>query len=148
MDTAGKIIIAIFMTLLAVAFTGADIGKVGIHPDCIDGVDNDGDGSNDFADSQCEEYPYADGGGEYPTTFGSGGKAFSSIAYENSVWEIHYQYLTVLYGIGDPDWCLAYNDPAATYNLAFYQTLYSPSITNYKDTSIQDYTDWYNANCP
>lgn len=148
MKYQGKAIMVIFLTLLAVAFTGAEIGKVGIHPDCLDGVDNDGDGSTDFADNQCEEYPFADGGGEYPTTFGQGGKAYSSIAYEYSTWEVHYQYLSVLYGLVDADWCSKYSQIGPYYTLDWYENNFSLQLTNYKDTSVQDYTNWYNANCP
>jgi len=55
--------------ILAVLFGNALAGitPTGYHADCIDGVDNDGDSFTDGDDSDCAEYPYADGNGEDPT---------------------------------------------------------------------------------
>jgi len=56
------IILAIF---LGNALTG--FAPVGYHEECIDGIDNDGDGFNDADDLQCQIYPYEDGNGESDT---------------------------------------------------------------------------------
>lgn len=53
-----------FLILLFVAISIKGSNSVGIHPDCTDGQDNDGDGSIDHHDDDCFAYPYADGNGE------------------------------------------------------------------------------------
>lgn len=140
MDSRGKIIIAIFMFMLAFALTGKTIipeAPVGIHAQCEDGIDNDGDTNIDIQDDDCYYYPFADGGGEYLTTTGAGGKAWSSSSYSISLWQYHYDqgYNT------QSGWCNDYS-------------LYIPSYQNVetdsggKDTSAQDYTEWKNTFCP
>lgn len=138
--TNGKILVAFFVALLAVAITGKTTPIVGVNDNCIDALDNDGDTSFDWDDYECLTYPYADGGGEYGTT---PAKQFASPFYEASVWEIHYQYFATFYGWGDPQWCFSFNDPGTTTNLNFYN-----QFTPYGDTSVQDFTDWEAANCP
>lgn len=138
--TNGRILVAFFVALLAVAITGKTTPIIGVHPDCYDGVDNDSDGATDWNDNQCNEYPFEDGGGEYFTTYE---KAFASERYAYSVWEVHYAYHGDFFGITDLDWCSAFNDPAATYNLNYYSF-----YTAFGDTSVQDYTDWEAENCP
>ena len=51
--------------LLGNALTG--FAPIGYHEECIDGIDNDGDGMNDADDLQCQMYPYEDGNGESDT---------------------------------------------------------------------------------
>ncbi len=55
--------------LLAVAMGAALTGIVPVkyHQDCIDGIDDDGNGDIDGEDPDCAEYPYADGNGEENT---------------------------------------------------------------------------------
>ena len=53
------IILAIFLGNALAGFA-----PVGYHADCIDQVDNDGDGMIDADDPECTEYPYSDGNGE------------------------------------------------------------------------------------
>lgn len=55
----------ILAVLLGNALTG--FAPVGYHADCIDGIDNDGDGMTDADDMECSEYPYSDGNGEETT---------------------------------------------------------------------------------
>ena len=55
----------ILAVLLGNALTG--FAPVGYHEECIDGIDNDGDGLNDADDLQCQIYPYEDGNGESET---------------------------------------------------------------------------------
>jgi hypothetical protein len=137
MNSSGKIIIAIFMALLATALTGKVSTPVGIHSQCEDGIDNDSDSDIDIVDTNCFDYPFADGGGEYTTTTGVGGKAWSSSSYSISIWEYHYNQ-----GYNsDPAWCSDYSLYIASYNLLFTES-------GGKDTSGQDYTNWKNQNCP
>ena len=56
------IILAIFLGNALAGFA-----PVGYHADCIDGIDNDGDGMTDADDGECSDYPYSDGNGEEPT---------------------------------------------------------------------------------
>lgn len=77
---AAGIILAIF---LGNALTG--FAPVGYHEECIDGIDNDGDGFNDADDLQCQIYPYEDGNGESDTppesqTYDGVGTGFQSLA--------------------------------------------------------------------
>lgn len=55
------------MAILAGALTGKGVVTIGIHADCQDGLDNDGDQDVDFGDNECYQYPYSDGAGESPT---------------------------------------------------------------------------------
>ena len=57
---------ALFLIVVAYAFTGA-AAPVGIHAECMDTIDNDGDASIDVEDQDCIDYPFADGNGESPT---------------------------------------------------------------------------------
>lgn len=138
--TNGKILVAFFVALLAVAITGKTTPAVGVHPDCFDGIDNDSNGQTDWDDGNCEEYPFEDGGGEYLTTYE---KLFASERYAYSVWEVHYIYFADYYGATDLDWCAGFNDPAFSHNVNFYS-----GYDQFGDTSVQDYTDWEAANCP
>ncbi len=56
------IILAIFLGNALAGFA-----PVGYHADCIDNVDNDGDGMIDADDPECTDYPYSDGNGEEHT---------------------------------------------------------------------------------
>ena len=60
-------IVFLFVAILAGALTGSARTYVGIHAECEDGLDNDGDLDVDFGDQQCFEYPYADGNAESDT---------------------------------------------------------------------------------
>ena len=67
----------IVLGLVAVALVGSGPGPEGIHAECADGLDNDGDGGTDLGintgppvpnwDQSCLDYPYADGNGETDT---------------------------------------------------------------------------------
>lgn len=67
----------IVLGLVAVALVGSAPGPEGIHAECADGLDNDGDGGTDLGintgapvpnwDQSCLDYPYADGNGETDT---------------------------------------------------------------------------------
>jgi hypothetical protein len=60
-------IIAVFLLLIASAFAGSGPRFVGIHEECIDGIDNEGDGDIDVYDNECYFYPFEDGNGEEDT---------------------------------------------------------------------------------
>jgi len=60
-------IVAIFLLLIASAFSGSGQTAIGIHEECEDAMDNDLDGDIDFADSECFFYPFEDGNAENPT---------------------------------------------------------------------------------
>ena len=83
---AGAMILAL---LLGNALSG--IGVVGYHPECIDGIDNDGDGQSDGMDIQCSDYPYEDGNGESETP--PQDRSTSSDDY-SSFFEYHRDYMT------------------------------------------------------
>lgn len=52
----------LFFAVMVNALVGTS--QIGIHEDCLDGLDNDGDSFTDFGDNDCAIYPYADGNGE------------------------------------------------------------------------------------
>ena len=59
---------------------------MGIHVECSDGIDNDGDLAVDANDQDCTNYPFADGNGESPTPLGErytsdGGYTMSAYDY-------------------------------------------------------------------
>jgi hypothetical protein len=54
---------ALFLITMAYALTGAS-APVGIHVECADAIDNDGDLAVDADDQECIDYPFADGNGE------------------------------------------------------------------------------------
>lgn len=60
-------IVVLFLAILAGALAGSPRTYIGISAECEDGLDNDGDNDIDFGDSECYEYPYADGNGESNT---------------------------------------------------------------------------------
>ena len=82
---------AIAALILAVLMGNALVGSnpIGYHSDCIDGIDNDGDGQSDGMDIQCSEYPYADGNGETETPPEE--RSTSTDAY-SSLFEYHRDY--------------------------------------------------------
>ena len=55
----------VLAVMLGTALTGLVVTKY--HPECIDEIDNDGDGDNNGDDANCAVYPYADGEGESQT---------------------------------------------------------------------------------
>lgn len=52
----------LFFAVAVNALIGTPVTQ--IHEDCLDGIDNDTDGTIDFGDIDCQTYPYADGNGE------------------------------------------------------------------------------------
>jgi len=73
----------VLAVMLGTALTGLVVTKY--HPECIDGIDNDGDGDNNGDDANCAEYPYADGEGESQTpgpqmTYDGVSTAFKSLS--------------------------------------------------------------------
>jgi hypothetical protein len=136
MDASGKILVGIFLGLLAVAFTGDTSPGVGFSKECIDGIDNDADGSIDQNDSDCSSYPYADGAGEAFTQIGAD---YQSEKYEYS----YFDWQRLYGGITDASHC----NPV---NFESYETSYG-DIQNYsngKDTAYDDYVYWRAQNCP
>jgi len=131
--TAGGFILALFV---AVAFTGvASPSPIGINSDCMDGIDQDGDGTIDEMDDQCWEYPFADGAGEYQTTFGPTGKMFSSDSYEMSVWDWQNQVAPHIFQPGS--------------QICFDNSVYSQidQVSDGDDPSLTQYNDWIALNC-
>ncbi len=56
--------------IMALILGNALVGtsNIGYHPDCTDGIDNNGDSFIDGDDPNCVDYPWADGNGELETT--------------------------------------------------------------------------------
>ena len=71
----------------------AGIGVIGYHAECIDAIDNDGDGQTDGMDIQCTNYPYSDGNGESETPMEQ--RSTSSDSYA-SLFEYHETYMDPL----------------------------------------------------
>lgn len=142
MDSRGKALVAIFLGLLAVAFTGTDTPGIGFAKECIEGIDNDADGFIDWADTECFDYPYADGNGESYTQIGSD---YQGEYYEYSMFDYEFTYGNNAGNLGY--WCdpvQASGDPGT--KMAYYQSL--DSYSNGKDRAAYDYQYWFNANCP
>jgi len=75
---------ALFLITMAYALTGA-AAPVGIHVECADAIDNDGDMAVDAEDQECINYPFADGNGESPTPMGdrySSDSGYTMTAYD------------------------------------------------------------------
>ena len=60
-------ILALFLVLIAGAFTGSLPETYGYSTECTDDMDNDLDGFIDVADESCFQYPFEDGNGETDT---------------------------------------------------------------------------------
>ena len=134
--TAGGFILAL---LVAVAFTGTAQEVVGIHAECEDMIDNDGDSDIDAYDDQCWEYPFADGGAEYGTTQYPTGKMWSSDSYSMTLHEWR-----VSQGDLDPALFGHHNYCFGNYEQA-YADLFN--ITNGEDDSQSQYAEWKSQNC-
>ena len=132
----GQILVAFFLALLAVSLTGDQSQGVGFAKECIDGIDNDSDGSIDVNDSDCLSYPYADGEGE---TFTQIGADYQSEKYAYSIFDYQYLY----FGASDTFWC-----QQTTYDnkVIEYQAL--ENYSNGKDKAYDDYLYWFAQNCP
>jgi len=131
--TAGGFILAL---MVAVAFTGAEAAApIGIKAECQDGIDQDNDGDIDDMDSNCWEYPFADGGGEYATTFGPTGKGFNSDeGYTMSVWDWQNQVAPHMF-IGG----------SSCFQDALYMSIDANS--NGEDPSLSQYLEYEGINC-
>ena len=138
MDSRGQLILAIFFALLAVAFTGGERQGVGFSKECIDGIDNDGDGLIDESDvNGCLSYPYEDGFGELFTPFG---EDYQADYYSVSFFDYQYQY--GIHAGDDSGWfCPNYQSLVFEYgNIQNY--------SNGKDRAQIDYMNWHSLNCP
>jgi hypothetical protein len=131
--TAGGFILAL---MVAVAFTGApEASPIGIKAECQDGIDQDMDGDFDDMDLNCWEYPFADGGGEFPTTFGPSGKGFNSDeGYTMSVWDWQNQVAPHMF-FGS----------SSCFQDALYNSIDANS--NGKDPSLSQYQEYELLNC-
>jgi hypothetical protein len=137
--TAGGFILAL---LVAVAFTGSPQTVVGIHAECEDAIDNDGDTDIDAFDDQCWEYPFADGGAEYGTTQYPNGKMWSSDSYSMTLHEWRLQQIELnppLGGSFEHQYCDS-GRYSAEYALV-------ATATNGEDNSEDQYTTWHSENC-
>jgi len=90
---------ALFLITMAYAFTGAP-GPVGIHVECMDGIDNDGDMAVDAEDQDCINYPFADGNGESPTPLGE--RYTSDRGYTKSAYDYWFEALNAGTYTADP----------------------------------------------
>ena len=84
------------VAVVILAFGLAGTLPIGLHKQCSDGIDNDNDFDPlyppefgaDAYDSNCAEYPYADGNGESPTPanerFNSIGVAYQISGYDTA----------------------------------------------------------------
>lgn len=133
--TNGKILVAFFVALLAVAITGTDTPGVGFAKECTDGLDNDVDGGIDWLDSECRDYPFADGLGEVFTAIGAD---YLADYYEVSSWDYDYQYRP---GMNDADWCISEESKQASYDAI-------QTYSGGKDRAGDDYRLWAAQNCP
>lgn len=137
--TAGGFILAL---LVAVAFTGSAQEVVGIHAECEDAIDNDGDSDIDAFDDQCWQYPFADGGAEYGTTPYPNGKMWSSDSYSMTLHEWRVQQIELnppLMGVMEHSYC----------SDAIYDQEYRDveQATNGQDNSRDQYNQWHVENC-
>lgn len=130
---SGAFAIAIF---LAVALTGVQQTVAGYSALCLDNVDNnDGDLLVDGEDTECLNYPFDDGGGEFTTT---AQKRWSSDIYTYTVLE--YQ--------------STYGSPSVLSDLCNQQVAKQSEFdlieteSGGKDSSGSDYPSWVSSNCP
>lgn len=86
------IALALFLLILATAFTGMAQPAPTYHEDCIDEIDNppNTNGGVDILSVGCAEYPYSDGNGEEPTP--SQDRYSQSIDEYPSLFEYHMMY--------------------------------------------------------
>jgi hypothetical protein len=133
--TNGKILVAFFMTLLAVSLTGTDTPGIGFAKECTDGINNDNQEGADGNDADCLSYPYADGLGEVTTQIGAD---YQGDYYEVSLWDYWYEYSN--FAGDDAYWCAEY----ATRSVQFANT---QAYSNDKDRASDDYEYWYAQNC-
>ena len=86
------IALALFLLILATAFTGMAQPAPTYHEDCTDGIDNppNTNGGEDIFSQGCAEYPYSDGNGEEFTT--SQDRYSQSIDDYPSLFEYHMNY--------------------------------------------------------
>ena len=134
----GQILVAFFLTLLAVSFTGGKTQGVGFSKECTDGINNDPgiDSVIDGEDPACLSYPYADGLGETNTPIGPD---YQADYYEYSLWDYQWEY-----GVNAGDvayWC----SNEATQQAQFDATT---SYSNGKDRAGPDFAYWAGQNCP
>lgn len=133
MPTGQKKVGVFVLLVLGAALAGTTATTVigpsslGIHPDCEDGIDNDGDGGLDANDWGCVSYPWSDGMGEMETPqpqwgLNSGGYTSTTFAW----WSHQYVIQT-----GQANAC---NQPMTDYNFfldngAIYATkpIYQPA---------------------
>jgi len=97
---SGLAIVAIVLLAFGLAGTQA----IGLHKQCTDGIDNDNDFDPlyppeygaDAYDSNCAEYPFADGNGESPTP---ANERFNSVgvAYQISGYDTGFDWLKTQY---------------------------------------------------
>lgn len=133
------LVVALFF---AVALTGVQTNVVGIHQQCTDGADNDNDTAIDASDLNCWNYPFEDGGGEYLTTTGPTGKAWSSDSYSMSLFEYRLTYGAHEFGLGGlgENHCFDQTTQQAEYDQV-------STDSGGKDSSSSEYASWFVDNC-
>jgi hypothetical protein len=132
-QTAG--LVALFLGVMASAFTGTQITLVKLNPDCLDGIDNNGNGFSDFNDPQCQQYPFEDGNAESGTLVQD---RWQGEGYILSIFEVNLQYGTQ----STQETCDGWVNGADGY---YYDLQYVES--GGKDTSYTDGLNWINQNC-
>lgn len=118
--TAG---IFLFFAVMVNAFIGTT--QVSIHPECLDGIDNDGDISTDMNDIECAIYPYEDGNGESHTPESQRRSTDGGEYEEGNAWN----YLLI---VQPPE-----IDPCSD---LVYSAVYQPE-------AVEAYDAWYMPNC-
>lgn len=118
---------ALFLIVMAYALTGA-AAPVGIHVECMDTIDNDGDGGIDADDTECLQYPFADGNGESPTPVED--RFTSDAGYSMTAYDYWFEALVA--GTYNSDPC---NPPVGDW--------FGPN----NDGSGNQYNEFFNNNC-
>ena len=126
----------LFALLLAAAFAGTTIEYTALNTECIDGIDNTGDGFIDAVSPACKDYPHADGTGEVPTHLS---QKWQSDGYEFTIFE----YLRDYGSLSNQEICDGWVNGADSY---YYDLQYVHS--NGKDFSYTYGLKWVAANCP
>jgi hypothetical protein len=139
---------AAIVLFVVVGVLGIDLSQgdssIAFHNDCVDLIDNDGDGAYDSQqDAECMDYPYSDGEGENQSI-----TVYPGSQDEYSVYDDFFNYSNLSYPSalqqGYPgqeiDWtCDLYSMGAAAY-VKLYDIRYGTAVD-------YDLAEWFNINC-
>lgn len=139
---------AAIVLFIVVGVLGIDLSQsdssISFHNDCIDLIDNDGDGDYDSqADKECMDYPYSDGEGENQSTVIYPGSEDDYAVYDDFFTYSNLSYADALqqgYPGQEIDWtCDLYAMGAAAY-VKLYDIRYGTAVDD-------DLSEWININC-